>query len=93
MAEEIQAEVDRTATEAADEAVKAAVAPLLADLAGIRAERDGWKAKAEAGEAALRVERKNVQDRDAELVVTRLVAILAVIGVAVGAGLLGHAIP
>jgi hypothetical protein len=76
----------------ADSAVKAAVAPLLADVAGYRAERDGWRAKAEAVEAELQVERKKVQDRDAELVVTRLVAFLAAIGVAVGAGLLGHAI-
>ena len=37
---EIQAELRRTATEAADAAVKAAVAPLLADIAGLRKAAD-----------------------------------------------------
>jgi hypothetical protein len=88
-----EAEAKQILRETVDKAVKVAVAPLLADVAGYRAERDGWRAMAEAGDAELKVERKKVQDRDAELVVTRLVAIMAAIGVAVGAGLLGHALP
>jgi hypothetical protein len=49
--DQVKAELVRTA----EEAVKAAVAPLLADLAGERARSSGWEreARAKAGEALI----------------------------------------
>jgi hypothetical protein len=60
MEAEIAYELETTAKQAADEAVKAAVAPLLADLAGLRVERDGLRA-ALAAETA----RADLEARDA----------------------------
>jgi hypothetical protein len=40
----LEAEIDRVVEDTAREAVKDAVAPLLADLAGCRVARDGWEA-------------------------------------------------
>ena len=53
----LEAEIDAELTRTAEEAVKAAVAPLLADLAGCRAAGKAWEAeyrKAEADRVAAR---------------------------------------